>query len=190
MDRVGVGQYTKTRLTETIRARLDASRHLIVTRFQQLNPEASGQLRRHLRRAQASCVVTKRTLLLRALGASSFAEAAQWVEGPTALVLTGADPVRVAKVLVEFIKAHDTALELKGGVIEGQSLSAHDVTALAHIPSREQLLAEILGYAEAPMTDVVLTVEGVLQAVVSVVEALSQQRLSAPTPESVAPGVS
>ena len=175
-----VGRATKDQLTEQIRLRVSTSRHLFVTRFQRLSPGASGQLRRQLRGVNASCLVTKRNLLRRALDGSAFAAAIPWAEGPTAIILTEHDPVRASKALLDFIKDHEATLEVRGGIVEGQALSPAAVIALAKLPSREQLLAQLATGCQAPLQGLVSVLHGLLRQCVNVIDQIQKHKEERP----------
>lgn len=175
-----VGRATKDLLTEHIRSRVSTSRHLFVTRFKRLSPGMSGQLRRQLRGVNASCLVTKRNLLRRALEGSSFQAAGTWAEGPTAVILTEHDPVRASKILLDFIKDHEATLEVRGGIVEGQALSPADVAALARVPSREQLLAQFVTGCQAPIQNLVGALHGLLRQCVNVIDQIQKHKEGPP----------
>jgi large subunit ribosomal protein L10 len=80
------------------------------------------------------------------------------LKGPTGLVTTGKDPVAVAKVLVKFAEQNDK-LKISGGVLDGEALPASAVSALAKLPSREVLLAQLLGLLQAPASQLLRTIQ-------------------------------
>lgn len=171
-----IGRATKDALATEIRNRLTASRHLIVTRFNRLTPAASGRLRRQLRGADASCLVTKRRLLVRALADSQFQGAAAWADGPTAVIVTQRDPARVSKAVLAFITEHEQTLEIRGGIIEGESLSPADIVTLAKLPSREQLLTHVATSCQAPLQGLAGVLHGVLRQCVTVIAHIQQRK--------------
>lgn len=113
-------------------------------------------------KARASGVyfrVVKNTLVRRAVVDTPFAPLADKMVGPLAYGI-GSDPVAVAKVLSEFAKGNDKFV-VTGGAMRGQVLSAKDVAALAALPSREELLAKLLGTMQAPIAKFVRTLNEV-----------------------------
>ena len=171
-----IGRATKDLLTENIRSRVTASRHLFVTRFKRLTPERGSKLRRQLRHVQATCLVAKRTLLLRALQGSAFQAAGAWTEGATAVILAQDDPVLTSKALLDFMKEHETALEVRGGIVEGQALSPAEITALAKLPSRERLLTQFVTGCQAPLQGLVSVCHGLLRQCASVIDQIHKQK--------------
>ena len=103
-------------------------------------------------KARASGVyfrVVKNTLVRRAVADTPFAALADRMVGPLAYGI-GADPVAVAKVLNDFAKGNEKFV-ITGGAMPGQVMSAKDIAALAALPSREELIARLLGTMQAPI---------------------------------------
>ena len=113
-------------------------------------------------KARASGVyfrVVKNTLVRRAVVDTPFASLADRMVGPLAYGI-GPDPVAVAKVLNDFAKTNEKFV-ITGGAIPGQVMTAKDVSALASLPSREELIAKLLGTMQAPMVKLVRTLNEV-----------------------------
>ena len=116
------------------------------------------QLRRALRQAGGEYKVTKNTLARRALQETAYTRLAAMIEGPTGLVFGYSDPVAVAKVLVRFAEENEQ-LSIKGAVLDDRVLDSAAVTALARLPSREVILATLLGLLQAPATQLLRTIQ-------------------------------
>ena len=93
-------------------------------------------------------VVIKNTLALRAVNESGLV--GERLSGPTGLVVTK-DPVAAAKIITDFAKENDKRPAVKGGVFEGKPIDKAQVTKLASMPSREQMLSELGAGMQAPM---------------------------------------
>lgn len=142
--------------------RLDAAGAAVLAEFRGLSVAQMTVLRRAARNEGVKLRVVKNTLTKRIVAqaaAGKFAALGEHVDGPLALA-SAADAVAVAKVLSEFAKNHDS-LRIKAGVMDGRLLDTAAVKALAALPSREQLLAVLLGVMRAPLQKFV----GTLQAV-------------------------
>ena len=113
-------------------------------------------------KARASGVyfrVVKNTLVRRAVADTPFAALADRMVGPLAYGI-GSDPVAVAKVLNDFAKGNEKFV-ITGGAMPGQVMSARDIAALASLPSREELIARLLGTMQAPIAKFVRTLNEV-----------------------------
>src|SRR5262245_43389472 len=117
------------------------------------------QLRAKARASGVYFRVVKNTLVRRAVVDTAFAPLADKMSGPLAYGF-GPDPVAVAKVLNDFAKGNEKFV-IMGGAMPGQVMSAKEITALAGLPSREELLAKLLGTMQAPMAKLVRTLNEV-----------------------------
>ena len=113
-------------------------------------------------KARASGVyfrVVKNTLVRRAVAETPFASLADRMVGPLAYGI-GPDPVAVVKVLNDFAKGNEKFV-ITGGAMPGQVMSAKEIAALAALPSREELIARLLGTMQAPIVKFVRTLNEV-----------------------------
>lgn len=176
----------KAKIVEELRDKVSRAKVGILAEFTGLNVESLTQLRRQVKEAGGELKVTKNTLLKRAAGPDSLiADLARSLSGPNALVLGYEDPVSLAKILVKF--AQDKPfLKIKAGVLPGQTLSPKDVEELSKLPSREVLLAQLLGVLQAVPQGLVTVLSGVIRNFLNVLVAIRDQKEGAGTPEGAA----
>src|SRR6476646_5742217 len=139
----------KDQLVAELKQKLESATALYYTDFTGLNVKRMTELRRRLRKAKVEYVVIKNTLALRAVNESGLV--GERLKGPTGLVVA-TDPVEAAKILTDFAKANDQKPAVKGGMFDGASIDAAQVKRLAAMPSREQMLAELAGGLQAPLS--------------------------------------
>ncbi|NLV54920.1 MAG: 50S ribosomal protein L10 [Acidimicrobiales bacterium] len=139
----------KVAVVAEVSERLESSEAAVLTEYRGLDVAALSDLRRALRDAGGTYKIYKNTLV-RLAARERGLEIDDLLTGPTAIAFVEGDAAGVAKALRDFAKTN-TALVIKGGVLGGDRLSPDDVTALADLPSRDQLLAEIAGLFAAPM---------------------------------------
>ena len=168
----------KTALIADINARLRGASLAIMTEYRGLTVAQMNRLRRELKQVGGAYQVTKNTLTRRALKDTAFEKLEELLTGPTGLVTTAQDPVAVAKVLVRFAEQHDK-LKITGGVLEGTVLPAANVSALARMPSREVLLAQLLGLINAPAAQLLRTIQEPAARVARLVGALERAKQGA-----------
>jgi large subunit ribosomal protein L10 len=169
---------TKAQKQETVTAlatRLKRSTTLYVTDFTGLDVAKMTQLRRRLRQAGTEFVVVKNTLARRALGDAQVPGLEQHLAGPTGLVLAGADPVAAAKVLADFAKEFEKPA-IKVGLVDGKAMTPAQVTRLASLPSRLELLSQLGGALQAPLAGFAGALNGLLMNMVGALEALRAKR--------------
>lgn len=151
-------------------------RPAILISYQGLTANVSNEFRGKLAAINAECHVVKNTLVKKAaakLGLKGLAEAA--LDHDTALVSGDCDPVALAKTLREFAKGKDQ-IKVKYGVLDGVLLSAADVAALADLPPREVLLAQLLGLLQAPGSQLVRVLNAKIASVVYVLDAIRKKK--------------
>jgi len=153
-----VNRDEKTALIADINGRLKTSSLAVIAEYRGLTVAQMNRLRRELKQVGGAYRVAKNTLTRRALKDTAFEKLEQLLTGPMGLVTASGDPVAVAKVLVKFAEQHDK-LKITGGVLEGAVLPAENVTALAKLPSREVLLAQLLGLINAPAAQLLRTIQ-------------------------------
>jgi large subunit ribosomal protein L10 len=138
--------------------------------YQGLSAAELNDLRGQVKSVGGRILVAKNTLInvvLKEQGVEGFDDT---LKGPTALVLIGEDLVGPAKVLTDFAK--DNARELpaaKGGLLQGSPLDAAGLARLAKLPSRDQLLSELVGVLQAPLQQLVGVLEAPQRNLVSVI---------------------
>ena len=135
------------------------------------------QLRAKARASGVYFRVVKNTLVRRAVADTPFASLTDRMVGPLAYGI-GPDPVAVAKVLNDFAKGNDKFV-ITGGAMPGQVMSAKEITALASLPSRDELLAKLLGTMQAPVTKFVRTLNEVPSRFVRTLAAVRDARPAA-----------
>ena len=167
----------KQQLVTTLAAKLKRARTLYVTDFTGLNVARITDLRRRLRAAGVEYVVVKNTLALRALGEAQLMGGGlePHLDGPTALVLAGADAIAPAKILTDFAKEFEKP-RVKVGLVEGKPVTQAQVKHLAALPSKMQLLEQLGGVLQAPMAGFLGVLNGLLYSMVGALEALKDQR--------------
>jgi large subunit ribosomal protein L10 len=134
----------KVTAVEDLRSRLDGVRTVVLTEYRGLTVQQLSELRKQLRAVSAQYKVVKNRLARRAIASSALGGLDTHLKGPTGVIFSKDDPVAVAKALHAFARAHQ-ALAIKAGYVEGQVLPPTELKALADLPSREALRAQIVG---------------------------------------------
>jgi large subunit ribosomal protein L10 len=130
---------------------------VFVADYRGLTVKQSSELRQELRGdapEESEFLIAKNSLLKLAAADSDLSSISEHFRGPTAIAVSYGDPVRVAKVLVDFQKKND-AFEVKGGYLDGSALGADEVATLATLPSLLELRAQMAGLIQAPATKLV-----------------------------------
>lgn len=140
----------KKAVVAEVSARIAEAQTLVVAEYRGVQVTNLTELRKKARESGVYLRVLKNTLVRRAVEGTPFAELAQHMVGPLIYSMSS-DPVAAAKVLNDFAKTNDK-LVLKAGSYAGKVLDAGAVKDLASIPSRDELLAKLLGVMQAPVS--------------------------------------
>jgi large subunit ribosomal protein L10 len=149
----------KVAVVDEIRSKLEGADAALVTEYRGLSVGALAQLRTVLRAAGAEYKVYKNTLARRAAADAGWDSLDDLLVGPTGLTFVHGDIAAASKALRDFARTQPL-LVIKGGVVGNKAISAADVAALAELPSREVLLAQLAGAFQAPL----VKTAGLLQA--------------------------
>jgi len=163
----------KEQLVVDLKEKIGGAQALYYTDFTGLNVKRMTELRRRLRKANVEYVVIKNTLALRAVNESGLV--GERLKGPTGLVI-GKDAVGAAKVLSDFAKENDQRPAVKGGLFDGKQIDKAQVTKLASMPSREQMLAQLAAGLQSPLAGFLGALSGVMYTFVGALEGLKAQR--------------
>lgn len=177
----------KAAVIEEITDRFQNSSAAVLTEYRGLTVAQLTQLRRSLGEGSSYAVV-KNTLTKRAADSVGFSDLAPLLSGPTAIAFIEGDPVTAAKAIRDFAKANP-ALIVKGGVVEGRTVDAREVTRLADVESREVLLAKLAGAMKGNLTKAAGLFQAPLSQVARLAAAL-QEKKAAEAPASEAPAAS
>ena len=140
----------KVAVVDEVQARLTNASAALLTEYRGLDVSALGELRRALRAAGGDYKVYKNRLARFAAAKAGLDGLQELLVGPTALTFAGDDSVAAAKALRDVARTNPL-LVLKGGALGTDVLTPADVTALADLPSREELLAGFAGALQAPL---------------------------------------
>ena len=168
----------KTKAVQHLEKEAKESKGLIVTSFKALKTVEFNEMRAKLRPLKTEYRVVKNSLTRIALKNAGMAELAEMLQGPTALVIERGDTLAATKALFEFARTHEN-LKINGGILDGKVLSGKDLKAIASLPSREVLLAQLLGTLQAPMVGLVSVLQAPMRDLVGVLDQVAKK-----TPQS------
>lgn len=149
-----------------------------VVDYRGLTVKEIQELRTSIREAEAGMKVYKNTLMHIALQELELPNLDALLEGPSAFVFAGEDPVASAKALKDFAKKNQN-LVIKGGMMDGLFVDAAQVEAIASLPSREELIAKLLGTISNPLVKTVRVLNGTMEAFARCVSAIADQKNAA-----------
>jgi len=156
---LGLSLEQKQATVSEVSAKLGTAQAVIVAEYRGLDVGRVTQLRAKGRKSGMYLKVLKNTLARRAVKGTPFEKLAEQMSGPLMYGISD-DPVAGAKVFSDFAKENELFV-IRGGAMPNAVMSAKEVRALAALPSREELIAKLLGTMQAPMTKLVRTLNEV-----------------------------
>ena len=168
----------KIEIVEELRKVFKDSGSVILIDFKNVNVPDITELRRKVKDSDSEYRVVKNTLALRAAEGTSIDEIKQHFDGPTAIAYSEENVAGLAKVLRDFIKEH-SGMGFKVGVLEGKLISDEQVSSLADIPSREELLSKVLFLMNAPLTQLALALKSPVQKLAYLLKQLEENKSQA-----------
>jgi large subunit ribosomal protein L10 len=153
-----------------IKEKLAKAQGAIFVKYQGLTVEEDTQLRKNLREAGVEYKVYKNSLTTLAAKELGFDGIVSYLEGPISVAFGYEDPTAPARVLNDFAKEHKI-MELKAGIVNGEIFDAKQVTQLATIPSRDVLIAKLLGSFKAPLSNLAYLLNAIKEEKESAVDA-------------------
>lgn len=173
----------KQAVVAQLKEQLESAKSVVLTSYKGLTVAQDTELRRELREAGVSYHVVKNTMLRIAAKEAGIEGIEEHLEGTTAFAFSTEDAVAPAKVICGFIKKNKLedaeVLTVKVGMVEGKVIGVDEVKALAALPSREELIAKLLGSMNAPISNTVNVLQGVIRNAVYVLDAIRSQKESA-----------
>jgi large subunit ribosomal protein L10 len=164
----------KKQVVSDLGNKVEGFQAVVLTNYRGLNVEQMNNLRQRLREEKISYHVVKNTLMKLASKGTDLEKLNDYFEGPTAVAISHGDPILLARILSEFLKAQ-TAFEIKVGLIQGRVVRPEELKALATMPSREVLLAQVMGGIQMPGIQLGGVILSALQQVLGVIQARADQ---------------
>jgi large subunit ribosomal protein L10 len=174
---LGLNLEQKQAVVAEVSAEVARAQAIVVAEYRGLEVAAMTDLRKKARGSGIYLRVLKNTLVRRAVVATPFAGLSEKMVGPLAYGISS-DPVKVAKVLHEFARGHDKFV-IKAGAMPNFVMSPRDVANLATLPSREELIAKLMGTMQAPIAKFVRTLNEVPGRFVRTAAAVRDQKQQA-----------
>jgi large subunit ribosomal protein L10 len=154
----------KAAVIDRIAGELEESQAVFAVDYRGITVSQVADLRARLRAADATFTVVKNSLTERAADKAGAEALKSVLEGPTALTFVRGDAAAAAKALSDAQRVTEV-LAFKGGLMDGQAVSADDIRAIAKLPSREVLYAQLVGTVASPLGTFVRTLNGLLSGI-------------------------
>jgi large subunit ribosomal protein L10 len=172
-----IGLVVKEVSQEKIQSSIKTSESFFIVKYSGLSSPDITALRQSLKNSHADLFVVKNTVARRALKGAGLDSIIKSIEGPCGFIFTNKEPVATSKILYDFSKGHEK-LKLEAGFLEDKILTENDIKALAKLPSREVLRAQVVGALNAPISGLVVVLSQALKKFVICLDQIRQKKTS------------
>jgi large subunit ribosomal protein L10 len=154
---------------------LEQAKNVFVAQFQGMTVSQDTELRQKIRETKSSYRVVKNTLVRKAAEGTAAEGVAKSFDGSTAIAYNANDPVSLAKALTAYAKTNPLFV-FKAGVVEGRVINLADITAIAAMPSKEELIAKLLFLINSPAQRLAVAMNGVARNLAVVMKQAVEQK--------------
>ncbi len=165
----------KKQLVQELKEKIDQSQAVVLVDYRGLNVEEVTELRKKFREAGVEYKVYKNSLMRFAFKEAGLENFNEYLKGPNAIAYSFEDPVAPAKISSEFAKDHKN-LEIKAGVVDGKIIDIDGIKNLADLPSREVLIAQVLGGLNGPISGFANVLQGNIRNLVYALNAIAEKK--------------
>ena len=155
---------SKKAAVEALAEKLQNSTAAVFVDYKGINVAQDTELRNQFRAAGVEYTVVKNTLTRFAANKIGYSEFDELLNGTTSLASTTGDPIAPARIVSEFAKKNKDVVKIKGGMVEGKVLTIEELKAFGELPSKDALIAQVLGTFLAPITSLAVVLDQICQA--------------------------
>jgi large subunit ribosomal protein L10 len=189
MKSTGYGKLTKERMVKELLSDIKERQNFFITNYMGSSVSDLENVRKSLRSSSSTYFVVKNSILNVVLDQLKIEDAKSLVDGGVGVSVSGGDIIATTKALVNFSKTHEK-FKIKGAYIDGKLINVEKIKEMAALPSKEVLLAQVVGGIKAPITGFVLVLSGIIRKFVYVVDAVKaakEKRLEPQAPQAAQP---
>ena len=165
----------KKLVVEDIKEKIQNAKSVVLVKFNGLTVAEDTELRREFRKNNVEYKVLKNTLVRRAFNDMGITDFDEDLNGPTSVAF-GADETGASKVIMEAVKKYQDKVSVKSAFVDGGKVDVAGVKALATMPSKEQLIAKMLGSMQAPIANFVGVLSAMPRSLVLALNAIAEKQ--------------
>lgn len=154
---------SKKAIVEALSTKIQNATSVVFVDYSGITVAQDTELRRQFREANVDYSVVKNTLTRLATHNAGYSEFDALLNGTTSMACTTDDPIAPARIICEFAKKNKDVLEIKGGFVEGKVLSVDELKSFGELPSKNALIAQVLGTFLAPITSLAFVLDQICQ---------------------------
>ncbi len=165
----------KKQAVEEIKQKIQSAKSVVLVKFSGLSVSQDTELRREFRKNNVEYKVLKNTLVRRAFNDLGITDFDEDLNGPTSVAF-GSDETGASKVIIDAVKKYENKVAIKSAFVEGGKIDVEGVKALASMPSKEELIAKMLGSLQAPISNFVGVLSAMPRSLVIALNAIAEKK--------------
>ncbi len=165
----------KKLVVEEIKQKIQEAKSVVFVKFNGLTVAEDTDLRREFRKNNVEYKVLKNTLIRRAFNDMGITDFDEDLNGPTSVAF-GTDETGASKIIMDAVKKYDQKVSVKSAFVDGGRVDANGVKTLAAMPSKEQLIAKMLGSMQAPIANFVGVLSAMPRSLVIALNAVAEKK--------------
>ena len=154
---------SKKATVEALAEKLQNATAAVFVDYKGINVAQDTELRNQFRAANVEYTVVKNTLTRFAANKIGYSEFDELLNGTTSMACTTGDPIAPARIVSEFAKKNKDIVKIKGGMVEGKVLTVEELKAFGELPSKDALVAQVLGTFLAPISSLAFVLDQIRQ---------------------------
>ena len=175
MKTTGFSRVSKDLIIAEVEKEIRERSVFFVARHDTVSAAGLDKLRTKLRQSNTRYLVVKKSLGKKALEKANLKNISDVMEGACGIAFSGGDPVLSSKILVDFSKENE-GFKIQTGFMNGAMMGVDQIKVLASLPSREVLIAKVVGTIQAPLARFVGVLSGTVKRVVTVLDAIAKKK--------------
>ena len=154
---------SKKAVVDSIAEKIQNATATVFVDYKGITVTQDNELRSKFREAEVEYAVVKNTLTRFAANKAGYNQFDEILNGTTSMATTQGDPIAPAKIICDFAKANKDLLTIKGGIVEGSVLSAEELMQFGKLPSKNALIAQVLGTFLAPISSLAVVLNQIVE---------------------------
>ena len=150
---------SKKTIVDALSEKIQNSTSAVFVDYKGITVAQDTALRNQFREANVEYAVVKNTLTRFAANKAGYSQFDELLNGTTAMACTTGDPIAPARIICEFAKKNKNVLTIKGGIVEGSVLTADQLNGFGELPSKNALVASVLGTFLAPISSLAFVLD-------------------------------
>ncbi|NLG88525.1 MAG: 50S ribosomal protein L10 [Clostridiaceae bacterium] len=160
---------------QELSGKIKEAKSFVLADYRGLTVEQDTQMRRAMREAGIEYMVVKNSIARFAMKEIGYDQLDEYLKGPTSIAISMQDPVAPSKIMTKYAKEYEK-LDIKAGVVEGKVVGIDMIKSIAALPSREELVAKVVGALAAPLYGIVTVLNANIRGLAVALNAIAEKK--------------